>query len=524
MTKPPGVRVFISYAHADEALRARLRVYLRPLEREGRVLAWDDRAIQAGDQWADEIDARLEDADLVLLLVTADFMNSEYCLGKELKRALERNADPADRAIVIPVILHKCDWETSAFAHLQALPPGSSPRPLSEWKSEADYYTAVVKGLRERIESMVDPRSRWIDRARARLRDPLWWQRPRLWAGALALVLLAAAATAWWRRAAAQVETEVAQAELAMRSGRHADAIELLRSCGRWWVGSRACFARDKAKLGAQLEQLDPAGLELYAQRVEALRGQAAMDPDLLLLSAQLALYEGRPEKQAQALRDIDAAIERAGGRFPEAQFVLADRELLAGRPAAALKLLDRAIAAVDPAPAHYLNMRAYARLHSGDRAGAIADYEASATRGSILSRIELAELLWGGSDFERAGDQLQAALAALGSETTTLAGRNALPWTFPLGAGTRPVVLRQGFEKRCYAAWMAELGRTLAQRPATEPAPARANCGVQAQGIKAVVAASLGRAAQAGMDAGGRERAAAFAKQQGLPIGEPDG
>ena len=149
MQAAPGVRVFISYAHVDEALRERLRTHLAALARDGLVHAWDDREILGGDDWADEIDERLNQADVILLLVTADFIRSDYCYGKELTRALERNADPADRAIVIPVILRVCDWEQSAFARLQALPPGA--RPISTWPTEDDCYTAVAKGLRRRI-------------------------------------------------------------------------------------------------------------------------------------------------------------------------------------------------------------------------------------------------------------------------------------------------------------------------------------------------------------------------------------
>ena len=151
--RSPGVLVFISYAHVDDALRAGLRTHLSTLEHEGLVQAWDDRQILGGDDWADEIDARLNRADVILLLVTADFINSQYCYGKELARALERHDDPNDRAIVIPVILRPCNWENTLFAKLQALPPGA--RPMSEWKTTDDYYTAVTHGLRQRLRQLI---------------------------------------------------------------------------------------------------------------------------------------------------------------------------------------------------------------------------------------------------------------------------------------------------------------------------------------------------------------------------------
>lgn len=84
--------VFFSYSHKDEALRDRLEVHLTMLKREGIIETWHDRRITAGDEFAGVIDARLESADLILLLVSADFLNSNYCFDVEMKRALERHA------------------------------------------------------------------------------------------------------------------------------------------------------------------------------------------------------------------------------------------------------------------------------------------------------------------------------------------------------------------------------------------------------------------------------------------------
>ena len=122
-----AVRIFISYAHEDDALRERLRAHLSQLERGGLVKAWDDREIPAGTEWADNIDERLENADVILLLVSADFIQSEFCYGKEMKRAIERNDAKDDRAIVIPVILRKCDWETAPLPRFRLCRAAASP-------------------------------------------------------------------------------------------------------------------------------------------------------------------------------------------------------------------------------------------------------------------------------------------------------------------------------------------------------------------------------------------------------------
>jgi hypothetical protein len=86
------LEVFISYAHADQALKDELLKHLSPLKRRGLVEHWHDRQIDAGAEWAEEIDARLESAHIILLLISPDFLHSDFCYQKEMVRALERHA------------------------------------------------------------------------------------------------------------------------------------------------------------------------------------------------------------------------------------------------------------------------------------------------------------------------------------------------------------------------------------------------------------------------------------------------
>ena len=509
-----GVRVFISYAHADEPLRKQLRTHLSALEREGLVHAWDDRQILGGENWAAEIDSKLEQADVVLLLVSADFIESDYCVGKEMKRALERNADPQDRAIVIPVILKRCDWETMRFAKLQALPAGA--RPLVDWKTEDDYYTAVAKGLRRRISKLRAPGEGLLQFVARRLRDPLWWQRPAVWATAVLVVAAAAGAGSLWWRAAVLADAEVASAVQALRSGRSSGAERALEPICHRLVSRDACFALAKARLGAELERPDELKLEDFAARVEALKAKAPDDPDLLLIGAELALRESRTDRHPQALLEIQRAIELAGGRYPEAHFYLANLNMFAGQFGDALPLLNLAIDANPVAPGHYLNARAFARAQRGDAAGAIDDYERSADLGLILSRIELAPLLWSRSAFEGAADQLSEARAALAAPP---AGRNALPWVFETGE-VQKLVLKQPGEKQCLAHWMERAGLALANRPGAGAAAEEANCGPRATEIRAAVASLLQRAIRNGMNKTGQQRAREFARQHNLELG----
>lgn len=138
------LRVFFSYAAEDDAYRIQLEKHLRMLQRDGLIETWHDRKILPGTAWGSAIDAQLEAADIVLLLVSADFLNSDYCVDIEMTRALERH--DAQQAQVVPVIVRHCDWSTARFAKLQALPDRA--RPVEAWTSSDAAWTNVAKGIR----------------------------------------------------------------------------------------------------------------------------------------------------------------------------------------------------------------------------------------------------------------------------------------------------------------------------------------------------------------------------------------
>lgn len=112
--------VFISYAHADLKYARLLRTHLEALRRANVIEVWSDREISAGTQWAEEIDSRLRSSQIILLLISADFLASDYCYGNEAKTALGMH--DAGEATVIPIIVRPCVWESTPFAKLQVLP------------------------------------------------------------------------------------------------------------------------------------------------------------------------------------------------------------------------------------------------------------------------------------------------------------------------------------------------------------------------------------------------------------------
>ena len=140
----PPLKVFLSYSHRDEGLCERFLVHLSQLKRDGLIEPWNDRRITAGSEWAGVIDEHLNSAHVIILLVSADFLASDYCNDIEMTRALERSQKGEAR--VVSVILEPCDWETSRFARLQALPKGG--KPVVDWKTEDHGFLDAVKGLR----------------------------------------------------------------------------------------------------------------------------------------------------------------------------------------------------------------------------------------------------------------------------------------------------------------------------------------------------------------------------------------
>jgi hypothetical protein len=140
--------VFFSYSHADERLRDQLEKQLSMLKRQGVIEAWHDRRIGAGEDFAQAIDDHINTDDIILLLVSADFIASDYCYNIEMGRAMERHA--AGDATVIPVILRACDWHAAPFGKLKAVPLDG--KPVMQWTDIDEAFLQVAKAVREAAE------------------------------------------------------------------------------------------------------------------------------------------------------------------------------------------------------------------------------------------------------------------------------------------------------------------------------------------------------------------------------------
>lgn len=144
--------IFFCYAHEDKALLNKLKNHLKPLQREMLINVWDDFDINAGSEWEREISEHLNTAQIILLLVSSDFLASDYCYSTEMKRAMERHE--RGEARVIPIILRPAFWQTSPFGKLQALPANGKPVVSSSWNNWDEAFYDVAEGVRKVVERL----------------------------------------------------------------------------------------------------------------------------------------------------------------------------------------------------------------------------------------------------------------------------------------------------------------------------------------------------------------------------------
>jgi len=150
MIERKPIKLFYSYTHKDEVLRNELDTHLKLLQRMGVIDSWHDRCIEAGDDWKQKIDEKMDEADLILLLVSADFIASEYCYEKEMKKAMARQNE--GKAVVVPILLRDVNWGSAPFAKLQALPKDALP--VTKWSDKDSAWRNVSEGIQSLVEKL----------------------------------------------------------------------------------------------------------------------------------------------------------------------------------------------------------------------------------------------------------------------------------------------------------------------------------------------------------------------------------
>ena len=161
------MEIFFSYSHQDEELRNELEKHLSLLRRQGVIDLWSDHRIGPGKEIGGEIDLHLESSDIILLLVSPDFLNSDYCYDIEMRRAMKRHE--RGEARVIPVILRPCDWRSAPFGRLKALP--NDDKPVTKHQTLDDAFLDITTAIREIKEGVVLAR-------RLAMKSISTWNRP----------------------------------------------------------------------------------------------------------------------------------------------------------------------------------------------------------------------------------------------------------------------------------------------------------------------------------------------------------
>ena len=508
------LNVFISYAHEDEAHRETLGKHLSALVREGLISIWHDRQITGGREWAGVIDQKLKGADIVLLLISADFLDSDYCNDVELTEAIRMH--DAKQARVVPVILRSCDWEKSQFARFNPLPPDRLPvveaeHPDQRFKAVAKGLRAIVAELRTNSEAILSKLPAQAQQAEppaaaAKLpsesQPPAWetaresktahaesvTAKPRtitigkisllgiieigpfeiplpthgvaVW-GLIAILLLSGivGGGAYWFA----VRAPLADARDAMRMARYDAALDSLAKVPGWLAQwPEVAALREKAALGTRFHA-PPQDWQILRRDLDRLRADRPDDADLMVLEATMAMRQKNYDKARETLQ----IAVNSDPRNAEAWFLLGLDRDLAGDVEKAADHYRKAVELAPDSPQYRSNLARMLLDHSKlDQA--IQEYQKISQ--FPLARVEQALGHWAKGEMREAGDAQRDALTMLDNEVFQVQFYNLLSWIFPLAK----VQLTKQEDKRCYVLLAVSASRRLAGKT-EDPFPPKA-------------------------------------------------
>jgi TIR domain-containing protein len=153
------IEIFFSFAHEDEVLMDAVRRQLIIFDRQDIIRKWHDRKILAGSNWANEIDVRLRNSQIILLFVSPHFFESDYIFQTEMREAMRRHA--SGEARVIPIILRPCLWQTAPFAQIQALPRDA--KAITTWPNLDEACVDAAQGVMDVVFELAQARPRTND-------------------------------------------------------------------------------------------------------------------------------------------------------------------------------------------------------------------------------------------------------------------------------------------------------------------------------------------------------------------------
>src|SRR2546428_5563075 len=143
--------VFISYAHRDRAFCQELETHLSNLRRQNVITSWYDGNISPETDWKAQIIAHLNTDQIILLLISADFLASDFCYSLEMTQAIARH--DTNQARVLPIIVRPCDWKGAPFAKLKVLP--TDGKAVTRWSTHDEAFEDIVQGIRQAIDDLI---------------------------------------------------------------------------------------------------------------------------------------------------------------------------------------------------------------------------------------------------------------------------------------------------------------------------------------------------------------------------------
>ncbi len=477
--------VFISYSHADEELCQEFQTHLSQLQHDGLIESWHDRKITGGEEWKGKIDEKLNSAQIILLLISPDFLASQYCYDIEMARGLERHQ--AGEARVIPIILRPSDWRTSPFAKLQAFPKNG--KPIVDWETHDHGFLDAVKSLRAVVGEMKGQIRQQGSAPGAPPAKPFPWKK----LGAAIVLVALLAAGGWWvlkrqQQRRAEERQYVAQGDAFLDVGRYSEAREPYQQALRLNT-SNAPAKLGLEKVGLAALRSDPVA---FKQRLDQMLRETPRDSHLRVFEGDYLHGLGQTK---EAMKCYEEA-KKLNPQLAEAYFrlgVLYSQQQNSGQ---ALQMYLRAVE-LSPSSPHYRN-------NLGNQYFMRGDYEIAVEEYGKLDRFPLAALESGKilrllGRFDEAREQEEVAITWLKEDATWNLPENQWPWYFEV-SGSQGVRLTGRAEKLCFAHF--SLSATLFLQGDQDKAEeqlrhAAEACGPRSLDIKSVVRSEVERVAE---------------------------
>jgi TIR domain len=145
------IKTFISYTHRDEGLKEEITRHLGKLENCGLITLYKDQPLTSVQDWENSSQEFLNKARIILLLISADYLASDYCYDIEMTQAMNRHAIGEVR--VVPIIIRPTNWMDAPIEKLQVLPKNG--KPITSWENQDEAFRDVISGILQVVWQLI---------------------------------------------------------------------------------------------------------------------------------------------------------------------------------------------------------------------------------------------------------------------------------------------------------------------------------------------------------------------------------